>query len=300
MDHGTILVGYDGSAAARAAVGWALDEARRSYGRVRLVEVVEWPVRVGPATPRAENWPRSETYRDAERAVARTVSVLAEANPDVPVDGLVVEGPAAAMLADLSSGALLVVVGNRGRGGVAGLLIGSVAAEVVTHAAGPVAVVRAADAGRPARGLVVVGVDDSPGGRAAVSTAFAEASARNAPLTAVRAWPPPGRPRGAVADPEAAEVLTDLLAEGRRAHPAVTVTTRVPSADPAAALVDASRDAQLVVIGSGRRGGFRGLRVGATARQLLRYAHCPVLVARAADATADLASATVQAPRSRV
>ncbi|SNT60795.1 Nucleotide-binding universal stress protein, UspA family [Asanoa hainanensis] len=140
MDRETILVGYDGSAGARTAVAWALEEARRWSCRVRLVDVFEWPVRVGPATTRPQSWPRTEAYRGAERTIQRTVTALADANPDVPVDGLVVEGPPAAMLADLSSGVRLVVVGSGGSGGFRGRP-GSTTRHLLRHALCPVLVV---------------------------------------------------------------------------------------------------------------------------------------------------------------
>ncbi|MEV4536662.1 universal stress protein [Asanoa sp. NPDC049518] len=292
METDRILVGYDGSPAAEAAVEWAIDEARRWTCGVRLVEVVEWPVRVGPATPRADNWPRTPAYRDTEQALDRTVSVLGAANPDVPITGLVVEGPPATMLAELSTGVQLVVVGNRGRGGFADLLLGSVAAALATHAAGPVAVVRRGVAGSYASGPVVVGVDESPEARGAVSAAFAEAERRGAELVAVRAWQPPqpwhslGRPRNedAVEELETAErtLLADALRDSRRAT--VSVSMRAPETGAARALVEASRGAQLVVVGSRGRGGFRGSRLGSVTRQLLHHAHCPVLVVRAPGA----------------
>ncbi|GIF63379.1 hypothetical protein Ais01nite_14140 [Asanoa ishikariensis] len=139
----TILVGYDGSAGARAAVTLALEEARRWTCRVRLVDVFEWPVRVGPATTRPQSWPRTEAYRGAERTLARAVSALADANPDVPVDGLVVEGPPAAMLSDLSSGVRLVVVGSGGSG-LRGRP-GSTTRHLLRHALCPVLVVPETD-----------------------------------------------------------------------------------------------------------------------------------------------------------
>jgi nucleotide-binding universal stress UspA family protein len=184
----------------------------------------------------------------------------------------------------------MVVLGDRGRGGFAGLLLGSVATAVSAHASSPVVVVRGDVSADPRTGPVVVGVDDSPDGRAAVSAAFAEAAARGVGLVAVRAWAPPAtwhclsRPRhdDAIEEMETAErrLLSDVVEPGRGAHPDVTVTLHLPETSASDALVSASRDAQLVVVGSRGRGGFRGLLLGSVSQQLLHHAHCPVLVVR--------------------
>ncbi|MEV4624229.1 universal stress protein [Asanoa sp. NPDC049573] len=301
MNRDTILVGYDGSIAAQTAADWALDEARRWSCLVRLVEVVEWPVRVGPATTRPDTWPKSQAYRDTEEALDRAIAALADSNPDVEVTGILVEGPPAAMLADLSTGVRMVVVGDHSRRGLAGPLLGSVATALATHAAAPVAVVRGSTA-RQRSGPVVVGVDDSPEGRAAVPVAFAEASSRDAELAAVHAWQPPrawqsmGRPRydDAVAELATAErtLLSTLLKDWRRAYPAVTVSTHVAEAGLAQALVEASRLAQLVVVGSSDRVGSRGVRSGSVSRRVLQHAHCPVLVIGAAENITAIAQGT--------
>jgi nucleotide-binding universal stress UspA family protein len=290
MDRDTILVGYDGSPGARAALRWALAEARRGMFRVRLLHVVEWPVSVGPATPAPDTWPVSQTYRDAERALDRTLADVAATDPDVRVSGSVVEGPPSKIFCELSAGAYMVVLGNRGRGGFAGLLLGSVATTVAAHAHSPVVVVRAEASGEARTGPVVVGVDDSPAGRAAVAIAFAEAASRGVDVVAVRAWAPPaiwhsmGRPRpaDAVDELETAErhVLRDVVETGRRPYPVVKVTARLLETDAAYALIVASRDAQLVVVGSRGRGGLRGLLLGSVSQQLLHHADSPVLVVR--------------------
>ena len=221
---------------------------------------------------------------------------VAATDPDVPVSGSVVEGPPAKVLCELSAGAGMVVLGERGRGGFAGLLLGSVATAVTAHASSPVVVVRGDISADPRTGPVVVGVDDSSDGPAAVSAAFAEAAAHGVDLVAVRAWAPPaswhslGRPRhdDAIEEMESAErrILSDVVESGRGTHPGVTVTLHLPETSASDALVSASRDAQLVVVGSRGRGGFRGLLLGSVSQQLLHHAHCPVLVVRQA-ASAD-------------
>jgi nucleotide-binding universal stress UspA family protein len=153
--------------------------------------------------------------------------------------------------------------------------------------AGPVVVVR----GRAgaATGPVVVGVDGSTPGRIAVEAAFAQAITRGCHLLLLRAYTAPmpvhagGRPVGY--DPE--KVRADLDREftaavdgWRAAHPDVPVERELVTSAASKALIEASRRAQLVVVGSRGRGGFAGLLLGSVGLHLLHHADCPVLVAR--------------------
>jgi nucleotide-binding universal stress UspA family protein len=284
-----IIVGYDGSEPARAALRWALDEAARRRAQVRLVHVVEWPVKVGPPMEAPTDRPETAVHRDARQAVSAAAAAARSLAPDVPVSASVLEGPPAAVLCDLSEGAVMVVLGDRGRGGFAGLMLGSVAVATAAHAHGPVVVVRGGgdhDSGAP----VLVGVDDGDEADAAVVFAFAEAAYRGVGLVALRAWRPPafwhslGRPArdDRMEELETAEghLLTEALAVGHRVHPDVVVDKKVVALGAAAALVTASVHAQLAVVGSRGRGGLRGLLLGSVSQQLLRHCACPVAVVR--------------------
>ena len=291
MDHDTIVVGYDGSPGAMIALRWALAAARRQHVGVRLVRVVEWPVRVGPATPTPSSWPVTQAHRDAQDALDRALATVGSTDLEVPVAASVLEGPPAAVLGEVSAHARMLVLGDRGRGGFAGLLLGSVAVAAAAHATAPLVVVRGEDPLDRQALPVVVGVDDSPAARAAVATAFAEADSRGVELVALRAWRPPavwsslGRPRfdDQVDELEMAErrLLEGTLTSARASFPAVTATVRLEVAGAAKAIIDSSRGAQLVVVGSHGRGGFHGLLLGSVSQQVLHHAHCPVLVVRA-------------------
>ncbi|MUL41533.1 universal stress protein [Streptomonospora sp. PA3] len=141
----TVVVGVDGSAGAEAALGFALDEASRT--NAELVAVGAWMI---PAPLDATAFAVSAYVTDREDAAVRAdkhVRALVEQTrtadtADVPVRVAVVEDhPAHALLAE-GAGADLIVVGSRGRGGFAGLLLGSVSQTVLHHARVPVAVVR--------------------------------------------------------------------------------------------------------------------------------------------------------------
>ena len=223
----------------------------------------------------------------AQSLLAEAVAEAVSTHPAVEVRSSMLAGSAAATLCELSGEARLLVVGNRGLGGIAGLLVGSTSTAVAAHAHCPVSVVRGeADQGRG--GPIVVGFDDSPHAQVAAAFAFEEAAMREADLVAVRAWTPPSmpwrsdvRPRNRdVAELGTAERHSLEFAVERLAakHPSVAVTTRLVTGDARHALAEASAGAQLVVVGSRGRGGFPGLFPGSVSHFLLHHAHCPVAV----------------------
>lgn len=278
-----ILVGYDGSAGARAALAWAQDEAIRQDAPLRLVYVSEWATTMVPM-PLDAGWSDQTVRREAAAVVAEAV---AQAPPGLPVTGTVVDGPVVPTLCELSEHARLVVLGQRGLGGFAGLLAGSVAVGVATHGACPVVVVRGT--ALPTR-PVVVGVDDPADTDRAIGFAFEQAAARGVELVVVRAWQPPPVPwrsdvRPLVYDVDELEAAQRRLAgealpAWQEKYSEVEVRIRLMPGTAAHALITASADAQLVVVGSRGRGGLPGLLLGSVSRQLIHHAHCPVAVVR--------------------
>ena len=132
---------------------------------------------------------------------------------------------------------------------------------------------------------MVVGADGSPTSQAGIRFSFEAASLRDAPLVAVHAWSdvplPPSRELASSWDPvrqQELEVLDQRLAESRALYPAVRVERVVVRDNPAHVLLDRAEDAQLVVVGSRGRGGFRGLLLGSTSQALIYHAACPVAV----------------------
>ncbi|WP_412538484.1 universal stress protein [Longispora sp. K20-0274] len=121
---------------------------------------------------------------------------------------------------------------------------------------------------------VVVGVDGSASSLAAVALAAREAHLRNAPLRILSAVPAMG---GTVSYEEAQRSLTQAryTVAGHR-----DITTDVMTGGPAAVLIAAGQDAQLLVVGHRGRGGFKGLLAGSVATQVAEYAGCPVMIAR--------------------
>lgn len=298
MTSRPILVGYDGSASAQAAVAWALDEAARTTTPVLLAYAFEWLSVAAPIVPGPGSWPATTARRDAEAMINAAAAAAAESHPGVVVSGTLLDGPAALMLQEKSKQASLVVLGNRGHGGFTGLLVGSTAVAVSAHAHCPVVVVRGAEPGSQAGSThVVVGVDGSACSLLALGFAFDQAATRGVALHVVRAWAPPApRWRPPHFDAEritAAErkELNGLLAGWRDKYPDVEVTSEVVADNPGRFMIDATRDASLVVVGSRGRGGFRGLLLGSISQHLLHHSSCPVAVVREMPSSSDPADA---------
>jgi len=286
-----ILVGYDGSAGARAALGWALDEGARTGAPVTAMFAFEWLAVAGPIAPGPRNWPDRGAREDAQKLVDTAVADAFQTHPRVAVTGEVVGGSAPIILQERSREARLMVLGSRGHGGFAELLLGSTTVAVSAHAHCPVVVVRGVD--EPAGGPVVAGVDGSDGALLALRYAFEQASARGTGLRVVRAWVPP-LPRWRPVDYDLEEQATaerieldELLGSWRAKYPQVEVAVDVVTGPAGKVMVDATRGAQLVVVGSRGRGGFRGLLLGSISQQLLHHAHCPVAVVRELPSAVD-------------
>lgn len=279
-----VVVGVDGSEASRRAVVWAAGEAARRGASLRLVTAFGWPADHVVGHPGL-----GEQYREEMEAVARRDLASAEdlaAVADVPVTTVLHGGFPIGTLVEEARRAQLLVLGSRGRGGVAGLLLGSVSAAVAAHAACPVVVVRE-DAPGAVTGPVVLGVDGSPSSDAATAFACEAAAVRGVPLVAVHAW------TDLVVDPEMAALMDwDAVAERERTvlaerltgwvekFPDVVLEQVVVRDLPAHALVERSGAAQLVVVGSRGRGGVASLLLGSTSHGVLQRGRCPVAVVR--------------------
>jgi nucleotide-binding universal stress UspA family protein len=291
-DWSHIVVGYDGSAPAGAAVDWAAAEAARRDVPLTLVHAVHLPdLLAGPAAA----WSRvAERTVDAAKIVTDVGidrarqggvrSVVSETAATTPAKALV----------DASRAASLVVVGSRGRGTVAGEMLGSVGVAVAAHAECPVVVVRGDAADPPGPGRpVVVGVDGSPESEVALRYAADTATVHGARLTVVVAWRPvTGRGLAAHLEAEGLEharlahqgarrVAAEMATLARDLYPEELRVQEVASQGPAPEVLrDVAVGAGLVVVGSRGRGGFRGLVLGSVSHAVMHTAPCPVAVVR--------------------
>lgn len=289
-----VVVGVDGSASSLAAVDVAAREARLRDAGLRVVHAFLWPATHVPLGAWPLGPPEGGVRNMVEHLVAEAVERARAAEPEVDVSHVVVTGEPLTVLEAQSRAAELVVVGSRGMGGFVGLLVGSTAVHLVAHGRCPVLVVRE----QPSPdGPIVLGVDGSRAGEQAVDFAFAEAALRGAGLVALHAWttwnaplPPPREPSMPYANPpgelaaEEERLLSEALAGHRERYPDVTVKHEVVHGRTREALIEASRSAQLVVVGARGRDGFAGLLLGSVSQALLHHAHCPVVVARGVGA----------------
>ena len=283
MSTQPILAGVDGSESALDAVRWAAAEAQELRAPLHLITVFGWVPVPEPEDPFRSSSGAWESLREnAEKTLAAAAAEVRGVAPEVEVTTELLAGAPADLLVTASARARLLVVGHRGAGGFATLVLGSVGAAAAAHAACPVVVVRGEP--RPT-GPVVVGVDGSRLSEAALEFAVDAALRRRTTLVAVHAWQDTADPRLApLIDGDAvaveAAVLAERLAGWQDKHPDLAIERRVVRDSPAQELTALSEGAQLVVVGSRVRGGFAGLLLGSVSQALLRHAACPVAVVR--------------------
>ena len=136
-------------------------------------------------------------------------------------------------------------------------------------------------------GRIVVGIDGSPTSLSALNWAARQAELTGAVLEPVIAWEWPtsygwaiGLPADVSPANDAQKVLDDALGPVRAAHPTLRINGRVVEGHPAPVLVDASRDADLVVVGSRGHGEFVGMLIGSVSEHASTSCHCPVVIFR--------------------
>ncbi|MFJ2666403.1 universal stress protein [Nocardia fluminea] len=283
-----VVVGADGSAGSIAAVRWA---ARTAADRGRSLHIVHCTDPVADRTPRsAYDAFIVATQREVRLAAEHTLATAGEearaAAPTVTLTTELATGNAARSLIEASAHANLVVLGATPAAGLIAHL-GSTLLAVTAHARGAVVIVRGPDPDRR-DGPVVVGVDGSIVGEPAIGAAFAEASLRGAELVAVHAWSDlsEGQFGGVgylempIDDFAIAEesLLAERLAGWSEKYPDVVVRREVEAFGPRERLAYWSQSAQLLVVGSRGRGGFRALLLGSTSNWLVQHAECSVMV----------------------
>ncbi|WP_338894934.1 universal stress protein [Streptomyces sp. TG1A-60] len=290
---GLVVVGVDGSPSSLAAVDVAVREARSRSAGLRVVHGFTWPALHPPVGPSPLGPAHSALREQVEHMVMEAVQRARTRAPDVDVTHAVIVGEALAVLEGQSHDAALLVVGDTGHGRFAGVLVGSVAMHLAGRAHCPVMVVR----GRPGpAGPVLMGVDGSPGSRAAAAFACTEAALRGAELVAVHVWGTrgdrselmPGLPaeeeHAARLRAEGEQVLTEVLRGLSVPQTGMRVGRRLVRGPVRQSLVEESEGAQLLVVGARGHGGFTGLLLGSVSQAVLHQAHCPVGVVRATRA----------------
>jgi len=183
-----IVAAIDGSAEALRAVGWAVREAVLRDAPLRIVSAAALPPRMSPRKDAQGPSTVAEIVTaERDRALTAAAERATAIDPDLLVSTDDLTGPVAEAVADSGAGASMLVVGSRGAGAFAAMILGSVSRYAATHAPSPVVVVRD-DAASVQQGLIVVGVRNPDDCDAALTFAFEEAALHNAGLLAVHAW----------------------------------------------------------------------------------------------------------------
>ena len=288
-----IVVGIDGSINAALALDWAADEAARRASR--LVVVYASAVLDSAAYSSATlDMMRADATVHGERVLTEAVTSTRALHPGLPVTTVLRYERPADVLIEMSGPNSIVVLGSRGGNRVFGALFGSISQRVAAHATGTVVVVGAGGRGRSSSRGILVGVSDSPGGRAALDFACAEAAVRGCRITAVRAYGVFGRSRhGEICGElpglrqDEAAVLNAVARRLKAEHPDTPVDYQLIDEEPTIALAVLARDAELLVLGCRHPDEHWPSRLGPVTGNLLHHNPCPMAIVGMAERAAD-------------
>ncbi|MFH9861181.1 universal stress protein [Streptomyces sp. NPDC017202] len=294
----TVVAGIDGSSESNAAAEWAAREARLRGLPLTLVHVwqpVPEPMAQAPllGTETQAHW--------SERVPRETAEGLRLRHPGVEITQRQLTGTPADVLADTAKDAELLVLGSRALGGLGGFLVGSVGLAAVAHTDVPVVLVRAGgqaadehvadQAGAPSAAApyrpVVLGLDVAKPDDAVLGFAFEEADRRGTALHVVHAWTlapyyvyslPAAPEIGAELGRQEAAALAEVLAPWRTKYPDVEVVEISRLGSAADRVLDAAREASLVVVGRRIRRSPLGTHIGPVAHAVLHHSTAPVAV----------------------
>ncbi len=285
-----IVVGVDGSVAGDDAAKWAADEAARRHCELRLVHAYELPANAGYPEWNAYPDDLRPVLRDlGQKMVDRLAAELQTTHPELTVSTTVRYERAIVVLREESEHALLTVVGSGNTSRIYGVLLGSVALAIASTNSAPVAVIHHGQT-PPTTGPVVVGVDGSHTSDSAVAFAFQAASVRGTNLVAVHVWddvivPGTHKLENVLVDPARIEqeeraLLAERVAGWADKYPDVSVQQILVEGRAVTALLDQTKQAQLLIVGSHGRGGFAGMLLGSTSHSMILHSDCPVVVVR--------------------
>jgi nucleotide-binding universal stress UspA family protein len=284
MSAKPIVAATDGSEESLRAVDWAAREAVLRGAPLRIVSAAAQVHRLrgGHEMSGGGDDPVAATVRQyRDQALVTATERAAQTAPGLLIDADKLDGLPGEAVTEAGSGALMLVVGSRGSGAFAALVLGSVSRYAAIHAACPVVVVR--EAPESARRQVGIGIGDLENS-ASLTFAFEEATLRKASLIAIHSWHFADsdisragsaftEPERRVAETETAQRLEQLLDNWRAKYPDVAVSQDVVHGHPGRALAGLSARADLVVLG--RRAAHHG--PGSVVHAVLSHAHGPVV-----------------------
>jgi nucleotide-binding universal stress UspA family protein len=293
MSTKPVIVGMDGSEESLLAVEWAALEARRHALPLLIVSAPA-------AVPRLHGYHASPAEIAAAlrwisaRALDAAITRSEEVAPGLPVDTRLLSGPPAVAAAESGSEASMLVVGARGTGGFAAMMLGSVSRYAAAWAPCPVVVVR--EETTAVHREIAVGIRDPENVTGTLAFAFEEAALRGADLVAVHTWywlpvaPNAVAPAGALRPPDPAQIsaeasrhLTAALEQWHDKYPEVRVRQDIVRGHPARVLASYSARADLVVLGRHGHPAGPGPGIGSIQHAVLNHAHGPVAIVPSGD-----------------
>ncbi|WP_137652706.1 universal stress protein [Bifidobacterium moukalabense] len=279
-----ILVGVDGSHASYKATWWAANYAKHAGLTLQIVCAYSLPSYAAvsfDATYTAMG-DDNAAHSDAQEILSKAKAIADEQGVEAAT--LIVTGDPASVFVELSRNYNLIVIGNRGKGGLAERLLGTTSSSLPAYAYCPIVVVPYTDDDGNLMHLnntitkVAVGSDESKWGLKALEIAADFADAWGAELDVISAVPnmKGSEDEGVMASFE--EDLDVRIKPLEEAHPNLTINKQIVPGPAVGALTKASYDHDVVVVGSRGRGGFTGLLLGSTSQGLLQHAVGPVYV----------------------
>jgi nucleotide-binding universal stress UspA family protein len=278
-----IVVGADGSEDSYRALRYAVGEAHRHDCGLRIIHVIHETVPMSPMLPLVG---MDTLHGVGQQIVSDAASYVEGLDPVLEVETVVQPGSRSIVLSDAGKTARMIVLGHHRHTTVGRLLTHSTVHGVAARAHCPVVNVPAGCEERPRYRRVVVGVDGSRPSDDALAHAFGLAFARGAKLVVLHAWRLPSAYEDIIAErvmledwkESAGTQIAKLLAPWQRVYPDVDVEVVLRHEQPAAALVNSTADADVVVVGRRGHGGPLGVYLGSIARALVREAPCPAVI----------------------
>lgn len=279
-----ILVGVDGSHASYKATWWAANYAKHAGLTLQIVCAYSLPSYAAvsfDATYTAMG-DDNAAHSDAQEILSKAKAIADEQGVEAAT--LIVTGDPASVFVELSRNYNLIVIGNRGKGGLAERLLGTTSSSLPAYAYCPIVVVPYTDDDGNLMHLnntitkVAVGSDESKWGLKALEIAADFADAWGAELDVISAVP---NMKGSEDEGVMASFKEDLdvrIKPLEESHPNLTINKQIVPGPAVGALTKASYDHDVVVVGSRGRGGFTGLLLGSTSQGLLQHAVGPVYV----------------------